>query len=97
MHNPSNLYQLFEKTSRVFPDDLCLLTESSQLTYKEAEREISKVYNTILHHAKNEEIIGVPTTRSIEQIIFVLAILKAEMAYLPIDFGYPKKRIESMI
>ncbi|MGC1631149.1 MAG: non-ribosomal peptide synthetase, partial [Gelidibacter sp.] len=97
MRNPNHLYCLFEKASRLYPDELCFLTESSQLTYSEAEAQISKVYDTILLNAKFEQIIGVPTTRSIEQIVFVLAILKAGMAYLPIDFGYPKKRLESMI
>ncbi|RXJ49669.1 polyketide synthase [Gelidibacter gilvus] len=97
MHNYSHLYRLFENASKLYPDELCLLTESDQLTYKQTEVEVSKVYNIILLHAKNEAIIGVPTTRCVEQIIFVLAILKAGMAYLPIDFGYPKKRLDSMI
>ncbi len=97
MLKPSRLYNLFEKSANLYPDEFCIISESGKLTYKEVQQEVSKVYESILLHAKNEEIIGVPTTRCIEQIVFVLAILKAGMAYLPIDFGYPKKRIESMI
>ena len=97
MHNASHLYRLFEKTSKLYPDELCLITKTNQLNYSETEHEISRVYQSILNHAKNEEIIGIPTTRSAEQIIFLLAVLKAGMAYLPIDFGYPKKRLDSMI
>ncbi|OBX24917.1 amino acid adenylation domain-containing protein [Gelidibacter algens] len=97
MHNPNNVYLLFEKAARSYPDGLCILTETDQLTYRQTEEEILKVYNTILGHARNEEIIGVPTSRCIDQIIFVLSVLKAGKAYLPIDFGYPEKRLESII
>ncbi|MBA6151371.1 polyketide synthase [Gelidibacter maritimus] len=98
MHNPtSSVYQLFEKASRLYPDQLCLLTETDKLTYRETAAEISKAYDAILMHAKDENFIGVPTTRGINQVISVLAILKAGKAYLPIDFGYPKKRLDSII
>ena len=97
MSNPNNLYLLFEKSARLYPDADCILIENQKLSYEQAQQEISKVCATILHLAENEDFIGVPTTRCIEQIIFVLAILKAGKAYLPIDFGYPKKRLDSMI
>ncbi len=97
MSNPNQLYLLFEKAARLYPDADCIVTEKDKLTYKEAEQEIAKVCSTILQAAAHEEFIGVPTTRCIEQIIFVLAVLKAGKAYLPIDFGYPKKRLDSMI
>lgn len=97
MHRSTSVYQLFEKASRSTPDALCLLTETDQLTYSEAEVQISKIYKSIQAQAYNEEVIGLPTTRGIEQIIFMLAILKAGKTYLPIDFSYPKKRLEAMI
>lgn len=97
MRKQSNVYRLFEKASRLYPDEFCLILESDRFTYRDVENKVSQVYGSILDHAKNETIIGVPTTRCVEQIIFMLAILKAGMAYLPIDFGYPKKRLKSMI
>ncbi len=97
MNIPNQLYLYFEKAARLYPDEYCIITEKDRLTYKEAEQEILKVYCAILLNAKNEEIIGIPTTRCIEQIIFVLAVLKAGKAYLPIDFEYPKKRLDSII
>ena len=97
MQNPSPVYLLFENVSRLYPNELCLISQTAKLTYSDVENEISKVCETILLQAKNEAVIGVPTTRNIEQIIFMLAVLKAGMTYLPIDFGYPKKRLESMI
>ncbi|WP_225035703.1 polyketide synthase [Winogradskyella sp. SM1960] len=97
MSEHSQVYLLFEKAAKSYPDDLCIITETDKLTYSQTEEAVSRIYNLILNHAKDESIIGVPTTRCTEQIIFVLAILKASKAYLPIDFGYPKKRLDGII
>ncbi|WP_027126989.1 type I polyketide synthase [Gelidibacter mesophilus] len=96
-NSSSNVYELFEKAARLYPDDLCLMTNAGRLTYRETEEEVVRIYNSILCYAKDENILGVPTTRGSEQIIFMLAILKAGKAYLPIDFGYPRKRLDSII
>ena len=96
MSNPNQLYLFFEKAAELFPDNYCIITEENKVTYKQVEQEVQKAYSTVMLNAKNEDFIGVPTTRCIEQIIFVLAVLKAGKAYLPIDFGYPKKRLDSI-
>lgn len=92
-----NNYLLFEHAAKLYPNDYCLLFKESYITYKQLEEKVSQVYTNILEHAKNEKIIGLPTTRGIDQIVFMLAILKAGKAYLPIDFSYPKSRIENII
>ncbi|MFD0798521.1 amino acid adenylation domain-containing protein [Maribacter chungangensis] len=97
MSNPNNLYLLFEKSASLYPEADCIVLENNKLSYKQVQDEVAKVCGTILNLAPNEEFIGVPTTRCIQQIVFVLAVLKAGKAYLPIDFGYPKKRLDSMI
>ena len=90
-------YLLFEKAARLYSDDCCLLFQNTSLTYRQLEDEVQKVHLLLLKYAANEKIIGLPTTRGIDQLIFMLAILKAGKAYLPIDFGYPKSRIENII
>lgn len=97
MSNPNQLYLLFEKAAKLYPDEYCIISDNSKLTYKQTEQEVSKAYTAVLVNAKNEDIIGIPTTRCVEQIIFVLAVLKAGKAYLPINYEYPKKRLESII
>lgn len=97
MNRPNALYNLFKETVRLYPNEFCIISGEEKLTYEQANKEITKIYNTILHVAKNETFIGVPTTRCTEQILYVLAILKAGKAYLPVDFNYPKNRLESII
>ncbi|TDD93466.1 polyketide synthase [Flavobacterium cellulosilyticum] len=97
MKEQNNIYFLFDKAASLYPDECCLLSQNTSLTYKQLEEEVSKVHLTLLKYAKNEKIIGLSTTRGIDQIIFMLAILKAGKAYLPIDFRYPKSRIQNII
>ncbi len=97
MSNNYTPYSLFEQAAKLYPEDTCVIFENNKLTYKELETEISKTHHAILHSAKNENIIGLPTTRGIFQLVFMLAILKAGKAYLPIDFSYPKSRLKSII
>jgi amino acid adenylation domain-containing protein len=97
MKENNKIYLLFENAVRYYPNDSCIKFQNSSLTYKQLEEKVSEVHLTILKNAKNDNIIGLSTTRGIDQVIFMLAILKAGKAYLPIDFGYPKSRIQNII
>jgi amino acid adenylation domain-containing protein len=44
-----------------------------------------------------DTIVGIMVERSIEMIIGILGILKSGGAYLPIDPGYPQKRVDYML
>lgn len=93
----NNIYSIFEKAARLYSSDCCLIFNNNNFTYGQLEQEVSKVHRTLLEFANNEKIIGVPTTRCVEQVIFMLAILKSGKAYLPIDFNYPKIRVQNII
>lgn len=97
MRMRNSLYLLFEAHSKQLPNEVCLISDNIHLTYKQLEEKVSEIYRTIINHASNDYIIGLSTTRSIDQIVFVLAILKANKAYLPIDFKYPESRIQKII
>jgi amino acid adenylation domain-containing protein len=97
MEEPNNIYSLFEESAKNFSDDCCVIHRENSISYIQLEKEVSKIHYNILTYAKNENIIGLPTTRGIDQVIFMLAILKSGKAYLPIDFGYPKNRIQNII
>lgn len=97
MHRNNSTYLLFEKAAQLYPNECCVIFNDSRQTYREIEDQVSQVCETILKYANNEHVIGVSTSRSIDQLIFLLAILKAGKAYLPIDFKYPKSRILNII
>jgi amino acid adenylation domain-containing protein len=97
MKTPNSTYLLFEKAAKSHPNACCLISNNTSQTYSQIEDKVSQLSLTIEKHAANDYIIGLSTTRGIEQIIFMLAILKTGKAYLPIDFNYPKNRIEKII
>ncbi len=49
MSSTSNLYLLFEKAVKYYPDYLCIVTETDKLIYKQTEKEVSKVYGNIFY------------------------------------------------
>jgi len=95
--NIKNIYLLFEKASKLYPSNVCIVYQDKSYSYKEIEEKVAIAYLEILKYATNQNIIGVSTARSVDQIVFMLAILKSAKAYLPIDFGYPESRIKSII
>ncbi|MCP5053327.1 MAG: amino acid adenylation domain-containing protein, partial [bacterium] len=46
---------------------------------------------------KNDSLIGLMMERSIEMIVALLGIMKGRGAYLPVDPGYPRERIDFML
>ena len=97
MKKPDSTYSFFNQSVKLYPEDPCLIYEDKMLTYSELESKVLQVYEVIVEYASNDYIIGLSTTRGMDQIVFMLAILKAEKAYLPIDFKYPKSRIKKII
>jgi amino acid adenylation domain-containing protein len=97
MKTPNSIYLLFEKAAKSDPNACCLIFNNTVLSYSQVENKVITLSHTIEKYASEDYIIGLSTTRSIDQIIFILAILKTGKAYLPIDFKYPKSRIEKII
>jgi amino acid adenylation domain-containing protein len=91
------IHTLFDNCTLYHADRTAVILGSQSITYKELNEKANRLSNSILHHAHNEAIIGISTTRCIEMIIGVLAILKSGKAYLPIDPSYPSHRIKQIV
>ena len=92
------LSQLFEKQVEKTPDNIALVFNDQQLTYKE----LNKKANSLANHLRKNgidrgSIVGIMTKRSFEMIIGILAVLKAGGTYIPIDPEYPQDRVEYML
>ncbi|KJD32012.1 hypothetical protein PW52_16000 [Tamlana sedimentorum] len=93
----TNLYQLFENTANRYPDNVCIVLNNKSITYKQAALEVNRRHNKINRLIAQEQIVGISTTRSIDQIINLLTLFKANKAYLPLDFNYPNQRLNAII
>lgn len=93
------IHELFEEQVKIHPNDIAVVSNGKQLTYKE----LNEKANNLAHYLKEKykiqdnDIIALMTTRTIELTIGQIAILKTGGCYLPIDPNYPKDRIEYML
>ncbi|MCP4047630.1 MAG: AMP-binding protein, partial [Gammaproteobacteria bacterium] len=92
------IVDLFELQVETTPDNIAVVFEEHQLTYRALNRQA----NQLAHYLQSlgvtpEVLVGICVERSIEMVIGVLGILKAGGAYVPIDPGYPPARIAYML
>ncbi|HEY6926421.1 MAG TPA: amino acid adenylation domain-containing protein, partial [Steroidobacteraceae bacterium] len=97
---PANrtIHGLFEEQVERTPGAVAVVCGEQSLTYVE----LNGRANQLAHHlialgAGPEVVVGVLMRRSVEQVISVLAILKAGAAYLPLDPTHPVERVRYML
>lgn len=92
------IYQLFEEQAEKTPDKVAICFNNIELTYRQLNEKANQLARYLIGKGVEEEtIVGLLTSHSIETVIGILAVLKADGAYLPIDSGYPCDRISYML
>ena len=89
------IVDLFEEQVAKTPDDLAIVFEDVELTYKEFNEKANQLANylTDRYSIEPDDLIGIKLDISEKMIIAVLGILKSGAAYVPIDVNYPQERI----
>jgi amino acid adenylation domain-containing protein len=92
------LHQLFEDQVERTPDNVAVVYEREQLSY----RELNDRANQLAHYLRRKGVrpdvlVGIYLHRSIEMLVSVLAVLKAGGAYVPLDPLYPAERISFIL
>lgn len=88
------IHQLFEAQVERSPNEIAVVFEDQQLTY----RELNDQANQLAHHLRllgvgTEILVGIYVERSLEMVVGLLGILKAGAAYVPLDPSYPQERL----
>ncbi len=90
--------QLFEEQANKTPNKIAIVFDGNELTYKELNERANQLANYMIKQGiTSGDIIPILLDKSLEAIIAIIAILKIGCAYLPIDIGYPKERIEYIL
>lgn len=93
-----HIHTLFEEQVLKTPDDVALVFENQELTYKDLNEKANAISYYLKNHGfKANDIVGIMLPRSLELIIAMLGVLKSGACYIPIDPTYPQKRIEYML
>ncbi|MBZ9636379.1 non-ribosomal peptide synthetase [Clostridium sp. FP1] len=92
------IHELFEEQVEKTPDNIAIVFEDKQLTYRELnDRANGLARNLRGKRVKPDSIVAIMTERSVEMIVGIMGILKSGGAYLPIDNEYPEDRIKYIL
>jgi amino acid adenylation domain-containing protein len=92
------VHELFEVQAAAQPDAIALVYEDQQLTYGHLNRRA----NQLAHHLLAQGVlpdtrVAVYAERGPDMVIGLMAILKAGAAYVPLDPGYPRDRLDYIL
>ena len=84
---------VFEQIAQSQPDRLAVIQGELQLTYAELDGRSNHLAAALRQHGVLEgDVVGLATSRSLEMMISIVAILKCGAAYLPLDTSTPMQR-----
>ncbi|MBA4259966.1 MAG: hypothetical protein C0446_12440 [Chitinophaga sp.] len=94
-HTDKLITHLFEEQVLKTPDDLAVIHHQEQLTYRQLNERSNQLarYLRSQFNIKPDTLIAICLDRGLSMIIGILAIMKANGAYVPIDPEYPQERI----
>ncbi|KAJ5530031.1 AMP-dependent synthetase/ligase [Penicillium freii] len=96
----SSVVELFRRQVSLSPNAVAVKNaySSSQLTYAELDQQSDQLAHRLVQRGlATETMVAVLAPRSCETIVALLAILKANLAYLPLDVNVPVGRLESIL
>ena len=80
------------------PDAVAVVCDDAVLTYRELERRAGALAGVLrAAGAGPEQVVGLCLDRGVEMVIAIVAVWKAGAAYLPLDPGYPARRLAFML
>ncbi|RSM46670.1 non-ribosomal peptide synthetase [Amycolatopsis balhimycina DSM 5908] len=89
--------ELFAAQVTAHPDAVALTADGTSLTYAELNARANRLaHRLIALGAGPERFVALRLPRSPEQVVAILAVLKAGAAYLPIDPATPAERVDRM-
>lgn len=92
------IHHMFEEQVKQTPQQIAVTWGDESLTYEELNQQA----NQLAHFLKQSgvgpnKMVGVCLPRSVNILVSLLGVLKAEGAYVPLDPNYPKERIAYML
>ena len=96
--SPASVQAVFAAQAQARPDAAALLSGERTLSYGALDARADRLAARLAGlGVRAEEPVAVCSERSIEQLVALLAILKAGAAYLPLDPAWPDERLRFML
>lgn len=92
------IHTLFEQQVQRTPHAVAVITEETQLTYQQLNRQANRLaYQLATLGVGPDCLVGICVERSLDMVVGLLGILKAGGTYVPIDPHYPTERIKFIL
>ncbi|MEM9917682.1 MAG: amino acid adenylation domain-containing protein [Bacteroidota bacterium] len=92
------IHELFEQKAFQTPDAAALIFGKDKRTYRDLNEQANQLaYYLRQMGAGPDVLVAICMERSPDMFIGLLAILKAGAAYVPLDFNYPKERLQFLL
>ena len=95
--NTLTVTSMFEKAAADYPDNVAVVYEERQYTYKNTLDITAKVASRILQKGLGGEVIAILIPRSEWMVMASIGALRARCPYQPLDNTYPKERLNFMV
>ncbi len=94
----SNFIELFRDVSKQFPDYKSVVFGDDCLTYRDLDEKSNKLANYLINNGVGSgSLVGLFIDKTPLVIVSILGVLKSGAAYLPLDPGYPKDRLNLIL
>ncbi|WTN46695.1 amino acid adenylation domain-containing protein [Streptomyces sp. NBC_00631] len=94
----TTLPQLIDQWVTSSPDAVAVVQGDDRLTYAELDARAARLAGVLAAHGVGaESVVAVMLERSLDLVVALLAVWKAEGAYLPVDPSYPTERVGLML
>lgn len=94
-----NLLEWLEISFLKDPHSTCIVDDTQEYTYSEFWFETDRFAHFLsdTYQLKDSDFVGICLTRSVEQLIALLGVIKTGSAYIPIDVSWPEDRITNVV
>jgi amino acid adenylation domain-containing protein/non-ribosomal peptide synthase protein (TIGR01720 family) len=94
----ATLQSLLERQANTTPNATALIFERTHLSYTELNARANQLAHWLISQGTQpDDLIGVCAERSIEMVVALLGVIKAGLAYVPLDPEYPEQRLGHML
>ncbi|MER7766095.1 amino acid adenylation domain-containing protein [Kitasatospora sp. NPDC096140] len=89
---------LFERQAARTPDADAVDFEGRTLTYRELDARVNRLARMLLERGVHRGgFVAVALPRGLDNLVALLAVMKAGAVYFPVDPGYPADRVDGML
>ncbi len=92
------IHQLFEEQVRRTPEAIAVVQDDLELTYAELDRRANRIAHALIRRGVGPDArVALCLERHPRMVVSLLAVLKAGGAYLPLEPGDPRRRLEELV